>query len=120
MFLLMNYIAIHAQHFSESFTISVATDQCCVLKFYNSIKYEYYSHNLIGGSNKTLESGTYQKVKNKIVLTNKEKHKNMLPKVLYYSRMSKKAFDNLDFKPFAHKIKNYILWKRVHVLSKAP
>lgn len=120
MFILLNYIAINAQSINESFTVENGSDTTCVLKFYNSKQYEYYREDLNKGELKIVEKGTYQKNKNKIVLNPLEQIdsvRDTIPKVLYYSRMSKKAFEKIGSKLFVYEIKNYILLNRYHVLT---
>ncbi len=120
MFILLNYIAINAQDVNESFTLRVTPDHIWRLKFYSTKQYEYYKQNLIGDTYTIIEKGTYQKNKHKLTLSRLEQsdsNEERIPKVLYYSRMSKRTFESLESKPFAYTLKNYVLWKRYHILK---
>ena len=122
-FILLNYIAINAQDLNESFTVRVTPDNVWGIKFYSTKQYEYYSNNLISGSYTIIERGIYKKSRNKLVLTSQEpkgNNENTIPKVLYYCRMNKRAFEKLENKPFAHEFRNCILWKRYRIMKVEP
>lgn len=119
MFIFLNFVAVNGPRVHKFSLCKAREEESWNLEF-NGDSYEFYFFNSNSNETVIIEKGTCLKTRNKLEFQ-REKHKtsneDLIPRVLYYSRMSKQDFENLDSKPFAYGIKDYILWKRYHVLS---
>jgi hypothetical protein len=105
----------------ESFSLGSLPDNSWVLEFKKSGEYEYFHWSGFSGVH-SLEKGKYGYEEGILRLQSTEKNKGYqrrkIPRKLFYTKMSKKEFEDFDGKFFAYKEKKIGLKKVFVILSK--
>ena len=106
---------------NKSFTVKAVPDSVWVLKFDKTGSYEYYNWNGWGGT-QVLAKGKYN-FDGSLISFKTTKGDSILnseiPNELYFTKLSKREFENLEGTVFAIKEEKFLFKKKYFILSKS-